>query len=227
MVIAPKDVPASYVVLEKPKPGVWTITPQEGSPAITEVLVSEGYTPATVKASVGGKGRRRSISYRIDNLGHGQRVQFLEEGAFGTKVIGAVAKAKGTLRYTTADAKGGRRSVYALVEHDGIATSREKIGSYVAPGPQKPGKVRRLKARRAGRSVVVSFGAARGAASYAVTLKGGKGTRLGKVLGKGKRKVTFPAVHADEKVTVTVRAISAQLRQGPAAHKRLRAKRRG
>ncbi|MCW2989964.1 MAG: domain containing protein, partial [Solirubrobacterales bacterium] len=147
------------------------------------------------------------------------------EGAFGTKVIGTVAKAQGTLRYAVADAKGGRRNVYALVEHDGIATARQKIGSYVAPGPQKPGRVRGLTARRAGRNVVVGFRAARLATRYAVTLRGSQGTRLGKVLGKAQRKVTFPAVHAEEKVTVSVRALSAKLRQGPAARRTLRARR--
>ncbi|MCW2990986.1 MAG: domain containing protein, partial [Solirubrobacterales bacterium] len=120
MVIAPKNVDAAFVVLKKPQAGVWTIVPEPGSPAITQTLVSEGYTPATVAAHVDGRGRRRAIGYRIGHLGHGQRVQFLEEGAFGTKVIGTVAKAQGTLRYAVADAKGGRRNVYALVEHDGI-----------------------------------------------------------------------------------------------------------
>lgn len=225
MVIAPKGVNASYVVLEKPEAGVWTVTPEEGSPAITEVLVSEGYTPASVKATIGGKGRRRTIDYRIENLGSGQRVQFLEEGAFGTNVIGAVAKANGTLRYAAADAKGGRRTVYAMVEHNGIATERKRIGTYVAPGPQRPGKVRGLRVRRAGRSVVVSFRPAAGARRHAVTVKGAQGTRLGELVGQGKRKVTFRAVHQEEKVTVAVRGLSAKLRQGPAVRRTLRGKR--
>jgi hypothetical protein len=153
-------------------------------------------------------------------------VQFLEEGAFGTKVIGTTAKAAGTLRYAVADAAGGRRSVYALIQHDGIASTRTKIGSYVAPGPQQPGKVRALKVRRVGRTVAVRFGPAPRAVRYAVTLKGARGTRLGKVVGRGSRRVTFRAIHAEEKVTVTVRALSDKMRQGPAVRRTLRARRR-
>ena len=35
-------------------------------------------------------GRKRTIGYRIANLGHGQRVEFLERGAFGTHVLGTI-----------------------------------------------------------------------------------------------------------------------------------------
>lgn len=217
---------ATYALLDRPAAGTWTITPREGSPAIAQILTADGYEPAKVKGRLGGKGRRRTIRYTIDNGGSGQEIVFQESGAFGTHVLGAAQGASGTLRFRPADAKGGRRDVVALVQRNGITTDTIALGSYIAPGPQRPGKVRRLQARRRGRSVVVTFRPASGAARHAVTIAGAKGTRQGQLLGKGRRTAAFPAVHEDEKVTVTVRGMSAKLRLGPAARRTLRALRR-
>ena len=67
-----RDVPEAFIKLNKPKAGDWRIIPNDGSPAITEVLIGEGFKPATVKAKL-GRGHR--IGYRIRGLGHGQKVQ--------------------------------------------------------------------------------------------------------------------------------------------------------
>jgi len=219
-------VDAAYVLLRKPAGGTWTVRTQPGSVAAVSILTADGYTPAKVSGKLGGKGRKRTIRYSVKDGGHGQRVVFSETGKFGSHLLGAAKGASGTLRFRPADAKGGKRSVVALVQRGGITTDTIRIGTYTAPGPQKPGRVRGLKARRAGRSVVVSFRAAQGAARHAVTIKGAKGTRLGKLLGKGKRTVRFPAIHEDEKVTVAVRGLSAKLRLGPATRSILRARRR-
>jgi hypothetical protein len=215
---------ATYVILDKPSGGTWTVTAQPGSVAVTQILSAQGYEPVSVKAKLGGRGRKRTIAYTLGHTGHGQDVAFEESGAFGTHLLGAAKGTKGTLRFAPADVKGGRRVVTALIRHDGVVTDRVKVGSFVAPGPQKPGKVRRLKARRSGSSVLVSWRPAKGAARYAVTVKGVKGTRLGRLLAAGKRKASFP-VRREEKVTVQVRALSNKLRLGPARKVTLKAKR--
>lgn len=218
---------ATYAILDRPAAGTWTVTPRAGSPAVAQVLTANGYRPARVAGNLGGKGRKRTLRYRVRNGGNGQQVVFQESGAFGSHRLGAAKGASGTLRFRPADAKGGKRTVVALVQRRGITTDRIRIGTYVAPGPSKPGRARGVKVRRAGRSVVVSFRSAPGAARHAVTLKGARGTRLGELLGKGKRRVRFPAVHRNEKVTVTVRGLSSKLRLGPAVRRGLRAQRRG
>jgi hypothetical protein len=216
---------ATYVQLDKPAAGAWTITPRAGSPAITQIMAADGYAPAKVTGKLGGKGRARRIAYTITDGGHDQRIVFQESGAFGSHLLGAAKGAKGTLRFKPADAKGGRRVVDALVQRDGITTDTIRIGTYTAPGPEKPGKVRRLKASRRGNNVVVRWKPARGAVRYAVTLKGVKGSRLGKLVASKTRKLTFAAIRREEKVTVTVRALNAKLRLGPAKKLTLRAKR--
>jgi hypothetical protein len=220
------DLDGTYLVLTSPRGGDWTIVPNDGSPAITQMLTSDGYKPARVKANLGGKRRKRSITYRIKNLGHGQRVVFAERGAFGTNIVGSTKKKRGTLSFKVADARGGRRTILAMVQNDGIETDRKTIGSYKAPGPIKPGKVRRLRARRKGNAVVVKWRPAREARRYSIKIRGRHGTSLGRLVGRKRRKVKFVRVREDERLEVTAVALSKKLRRGPIARKRLRAARR-
>ena len=162
------NLPATYLVLNKPRAGDWTIVPNPGSPAIAQVQTAGGYKEATVRGRVTGKGRKRTITYRIRNLGHGQRVQFVERGRFGSNIVGSTTKRRGRLRFTIADARGGRRRVIALVQKDGLHTGRKTIGTYRAPGRSGPasravcargGRARRSSSRggrRAGRSATPS-----------------------------------------------------------------------
>lgn len=219
------NLPATYLVLTNPTPGDWTIVPNPGSPAITQTLASSGFKPLSVKAKLGGKGRKRSITYRLKNRGHGQRVVFAERGKFGTNIVGSTSKARGKLKFTIADAQGGRRRVLAMVETDGLQTDRKTIGTYKAPPPVKPGKVRRLRATRKGKNVIVSWRGARGAQRYSVTLRGRHGTALGRLAGRKARKVRFTHVRRDEKLKIAVYGVSKKLRRGPAAKKNLPAAR--
>ena len=211
------NMAATYLVLTRPRAGDWTIVPDQGSPAIRQTLTAGGYTPATATGRVSGRGRTRTIAYRIKNLGHGQRVVFAERGRFGTNIVGSAAKARGRLRFTIADARGGRRRVLAMVQKDGIETGRRTIGTYSAPGPVRPGKPRRLRAKRKGRTVVVSWRPAAGAQRHSVTLRGRQGTSLGRLVGRRARRVRFAHIRRDQRLTVTVVGVSKKMRRGAAA----------
>jgi hypothetical protein len=174
---------------------------------------------------VTGKARRRTITYRVKNLGHGQRVVFAERGRFGTNLLGSTTKRRGRLRFTIADARGGRRRVLAMVQKDGLETARRTIGTYRAPGPIRPGKARRLRARRKVKTVIVSWRPARGAHRYSVTLRGRHGTSLGRFVGRGTRRVRFDRIRRDERLRVTVVAVSKKFRRGGAARTVVRAQR--
>lgn len=206
---------ATYVLLDQPAAGDYTITPRAGSPAVTAVLAADGYEPARVKATLGGKHRKRTIRYALSRMGHGQSVAFQERGRFGTHVLGTAKGTRGSLRFRPADAAGGRRTVEALIRRDGIVTDVVRIGSYMAPGPERPGRVRRLRGIRRGNSLVVRWAPARRAAQYAVTVRGPRGLRLGQLVGRRARSATFASVRADERVRVSVRALSTELRPGP------------
>ena len=208
------EVNASYVVLDKPAAGAWTITPLDGSPAIKQVMQSDGYKPASVSASLGGRGASRTISYSVKNLGHDQTVRFVEKGGFGTRVIGTATKSKGTLRFKPADARGAKRTVLALIEQNGMQTDETTVGKFTAPSPPRPGAPGRLKAKRKGTSVTVTWSVPRGAKRQVVRLRG-KHTNLARFVSSKTKSLTFTAVRRDEKVTIEVRGLSVNLRAGP------------
>jgi hypothetical protein len=208
-----RDVPEALIKLNKPKAGDWRIIPNDGSPAITEVLVGEGFKPATVKAKLG---RGHKITYRIRGLGHGQKVQFVERGRFGGNIMGTVAKARGSLRFKPAGGRGGKRTVYALLQHDGMTTKQIKIGTYVAPGPPKPGAPKRVRAKHRSHTMTVNWKAAPRATRYVISLRGNEGTRLAKTAGAKGRKVKFTGIRLDERFKVSVRALAKSGRAGPA-----------
>jgi hypothetical protein len=206
-----RGVRAAYVLLKHPKAGDWSVIPNDGSPDITNVLEGNGFKPATVTARLHG----HAISYRVRNGGHGQSVQFIERGKFGGHVLGTVAKSRGTLRFKPASGPGGKRTVYALLQHDRMTTHTQKVGTYVAPPPPKPGKIRRLRAKHKVHTVTVKWTAAPRAATYVVKLRGSKGTIVARMLGAKGRAVKFTAMRRDERYTVSVRGIAKSGRAGP------------
>jgi hypothetical protein len=220
-VVYARGLHAAYVLLKAPAAGTWTVTPMEGSPGIAEVKLGDGYRPPSVKGSLGGKGRRRSISYRVGNLTDGQAVRFAERGAFGTRLLGAVTKSKGTLAFTPEDARGSRRTVIALVEQDGIVTDEVRLGTFTAPAPSRPGAPARLRAKRKASQVTVTWKPGSGTKQQTVRLRG-RHTNLARLVSSKTRKVVFSAVRRDETVTIEVRGVSAKQRLGPVRKLRVR-----
>lgn len=206
-------IPATYVTIKNPRAGDYTIAPKEGSADIVRVLASNGYRPAAIKARVRG----RRIAYRVANLGAGQRVVFQERGRFGAHTLGAVKRSRGTLRFRPAPGRGGKRTVYALVQKDGLTIRTTKVGAFTAPSPPRPGAVKRLRATHKGHKLTVKWRAARGAASYVLRLRGSKGTRIARALGKKSRGLVFPAVRRDERFAIAVQAVAKNTRAGPTA----------
>lgn len=202
------DVPATYIPIARPAAGTWTVTEQEGSVPVSAVMTADSFRRATVKARLGGKARKRTIAYEIKHLGHGQRVSFAERGSFGTRLIGSTAKPKGRIRFKPAPVRGSRRTVLAIVKHEGIPTAQQRIGRFKAPRPSRPGPVGKLRVNRRGNTVKVGWRSARGAARYAVTLAGKHGTELGRLVGHKVRGARFTAVRRDERIAVEVRALS-------------------
>lgn len=203
----------TYVMLARPAAGTWTITPRAGSATIIDVRRSTGYTPATVRGSVGGRGRSRLVRYRVTNGGNGQVVRVLERGSFGTRTLGTARSGTGVLRFTTGDLRGGRRTVFAQVEHDGLATDTATLGSYVAPSPAAPGKVRGTRVRRRGTTATITWRPAAGATRYLVTVRGSHGLRR-QVL-TSTRRVVLRRLAPGDRITAKVRGLSRSGRRGP------------
>jgi hypothetical protein len=211
---------AVWVVISKPAAGTWTVAPNSGSAPITSVMLSNGYVPATVKASV----KRGQINYKISHLGSGQTVSFRESGRFGTHVLGTVDQAQGTLHFKPAGGAGGKRRVVALVERDGLITDQVAIGTYQAPPPPRPAKVGGLHAKQHGSALTVTFHPPHGAVRTEVTVDGAQGTHLAALAEGNTHKLTFGNVKWETKFKITARGVGDDGRAGPVSKLKLKAR---
>jgi hypothetical protein len=154
----------------------------------------------------------------------GQVVTFSEVGAgTGASLVGTATGASGTLRFTPADGRGGRRKIVALVEQDGKPRERVTVASYVAPPPLRPGKPRFARLRRSGSGVVVTWGPSANATGYAVRATLNDGRRQLFVVGRRVRRVVVPAVSGQFSGRITVAGLRGGPKGGPARTATLRA----
>ena len=186
----------TQIALAKPSAGSWRVEPLDGSVAITGVRSASGLAKPSIKASVShGK-----LSYRVKTM-PGQVVTFSERGASAGGTIGVAHGAQGTLRFTPAAGRAERREIIAGVEQDGALRARLVVGHYRAPATRKPGNVRDLHARRAGKNLVATWHAA-GTVEVTATLPDGR--RL--VTRSRGHKATFKGA---TRGTISIRALSA------------------
>lgn len=213
--VTAKGIPATYVVLTKPAAGTYAITPAQDSAPITDVMVSEGYTPASATAKVRGRGLKRALRYRVRNATHGQRVAFVEKGAFGEHRLGTAKGARGTLRFRPHQGGGKRRTVVAVVERAGIPLKRTDVARFTGPPAPRAGRARRVRVRRTGSTVVVSW---RGRSpQWAVKLRGSHGRRTGLLLPGKAHTAVVRGLAPGDRISAAVSGRSATGRPGRAA----------
>ncbi len=209
------DAHAVAFVLDKPAAGTWTVVPREGSPAIAEIRQADGYRAAAPTATVRTAGRRRSLGYRIKDLGSGQSVTFIESGSYGSRTLGTATRAAGTLPLPASGLPGGRRTITAETVKDGVVTDRKVVARYVAPRPPGPAAVTGLRVLRRGTTLTASWRrASAGAARQLVRVTGVRGTRLLVLVGAKARSARFAGVRADERVTVEVTGLTRTMGRG-------------
>jgi PKD repeat protein len=207
------------VLLRKPKAGKWHVQALAGSAPIGKLEVSEDVAPATVKTHVSRKhGKRWSLAYKIAHFLPGTQVRFVERGRDSTHVLGVAKTVKGTLSFTPQEGLSRGRTVYAyLLNAEGAVVRELSVGRYTAPGALKPGKPRKVKIARYGSAAAIAWGAASGARSYRIKLRGSDG-RLQTFFRKANsRDVSFSNVLPFESFTAQVVAVGPNLLHGPTA----------
>jgi hypothetical protein len=201
----------TVVVLNHPEAGVWRIALAPGSVAVRRAEAAGAAAPPHVHAHVRG----RRLVYRVDGWTPGTQITFGERAGRVYHELGAANGAVGQLAFTPADGHGGRRSLFAIVAVGGLPRQRIALGSYVAPPPPRPARVRGLRVRRRGASFVVRFAGARGAARYLIDVHARDGRRVEQLTRA--RTLRLPVRGYADHVRVRVRGVSAMGRNGPAA----------
>ena len=208
----------TVVGLQAPDRGTWRIEPLSDSPAVAEITEAEDPPAARVRARVRGRGARRRLTYDIRRR-PGQRVAFIESGREGKRTIGTVSGGRGSLRFSPAPGRG-RRRILAQFELAGMPAERLTVASFTPPSPRlaRPARVR---ARRRGKTLVVSWARVRGAARYEVVLNLRNGAQ--RLATSRRRRITLRRIVRSDGGRVRVRAL-AERRQGRPASVRFRAR---
>ena len=206
----------TYVGLDHPRAGTYTIVPAAGSPTITGLRVSRGYDPPRVTARLGGKGRRRTLRYRVSGNAPGTTIAFVERGPAGDVPIGTARGARGTLRFTAGNGPGGRREILAEAIRGAAPLTSVSIAHYTAPAIPRPGAVGHLRASHTRGALTVRFTGAQAAKAYVikVLLSDGRGLQL--TLKSSQHRVAIPRVGRGVGAKITVTAIGIDGRRGSA-----------
>jgi hypothetical protein len=193
---------ATYMALRNPKPGVYTITANPGSPAISSIRRASGFTPSVV-ATVAGHGIHRTLRYRI--APHpGLRIIFIEQSTQTRRILGSPTSTSGSLGLLAVPGQG-RRYISAEVLQDGSPTEVLRVTSYLPPPRQRLGAVKWVRVRRAGSTARVTFASVPGARLYRVLLETRDGTLKAYLTGGGP--VTIPGLWLRWAGRVTVSAL--------------------
>jgi plastocyanin len=212
----------TQIAISKPSAGRWRIEVEDGSSKLVSLRSAEGLENPKVKARVTGRGHRRAVTYRIEQV-RGQKVTFMERGPSAGDVIGVARGERGTLRFTPADGRAERREIVAIVEQNGRLRDELIVANYGAPAAQRPGRPARLRLKRGRSALSASWRGVPLARRYQVTARLSDGRRL--VMTTRHRRVTVRPLSRRVTGTVQVRALSAAGMKGRATSARVAAAR--
>jgi hypothetical protein len=217
LLVQDPDTSATYLVVDAPARGRWTIAPQAGPP-IAALATAAPLPRVRVGGRVRDGGRRKLLRYRARGLA-GRRLQLMDTAGGGHKLIRTTGRARGRIRFTPLP-RGGRHRIRALVlGSQGIPTGiTRKVATYRAHhgGPPRP---RRVRVRRHGGSKIVKWRGPR-RLRYEVDVRVTDGRRLRLIARPGRRSVRVGIVPRGVKVRATLRARDATGRAGRAARAR-------
>jgi len=163
------------------------------------------------------RGLGRTLAWKIADRAPGQTVTLYEQGS---GVLRKLAVAKGTagkVRWTPKTLRGGKRTVTAVVERDGLSVREITLGSFTVPPPPKPGVARKLRAVHRSGALVLTWVPGANAASQEVRVTLGNG--IGKIytLKRAAKTLRVPGVAAAVTGTVKVTAVRADGARGKTA----------
>lgn len=211
----------TWIGLQHPAAGRWSVTPLPGSTPITSLAVADGLGPAVVHATVTGRGYDRVLDYSVRSR-PGQTVQFAESGTGASHLIGTAHGSHGTLRFTPEIGPAGRRSILAIVSMGGLPSERLAIASYHAPGPPVAGAPRRLAVRRVRAALAIRWRAGADTIGFRLTVIDTDGSRSLYILPRRAHTFTAPGP-PDAGAAISLAGVGPDGNAGPAATARVAA----
>jgi hypothetical protein len=187
------ETKTTYIGINHPAAGNWTVTTQDGSVPITELSSAAGLAPTEIRARVLPSGAARILVYQVKPE-PGQDISFVEHGPATWRVIGHATGPSGRVRFTPGTGPAGARKIVAVVSHNGIVTKQLEVGSFRAAAAPRPARPAGVRVARHGQNLSINWARTSHAFRYAVNLTLSDGRRLLFLSPAGKRTVLVPAV---------------------------------
>lgn len=205
----------TYLAVERPRPGRFTVTSVAGSPALAQVLGAQSLPRVGVRARLRGRGARRLLIYRATGLRGGTLV-FSERGG-GRRRLATTDRRRGSVSFLPGPGRGERRTIVVTVLRDGVPEPARTIASYRAPRTPRARKPRKLRVRRTREGRLVSWVGPR-EARYVVAARLSDGRRLRWEVSS--RRLAINPLGPATRVRVTVQQLDVVGRPGRAATSR-------
>jgi hypothetical protein len=207
---------ATYVGIQHPTAGNWRIEQAPASKAaIASAEASVSKPGPQISAKLGGRGLRRTVRYHA-SASAGLTIAIAEQTGGSLRVIGHAHAGSGTIRFRPAYGPPGRRSVVALVTHEGLPAGSQQLGTFVAPPPPRPGRAKKLRVKAGKRALSFSFVAPANSAHTLLKIVATDGRHLQQIVKPGTRRGSVPAIGFRDGITVTVIGLGIDGSRGPA-----------
>jgi streptogramin lyase len=198
----------TYVLLGKPEPGTWTLTPLAGSPPIDWTASALSAPPAKVKTRVIRHGHRDLLEWSA-NPAPGQTLRFEEVGRRTADVILRTSKAHGQILFTPANTGAGEgRHLQIEVAMSGLPRKILTGASFSVSAPPRPLAPRHVSIYRRGRGVLISWTPPTGARTVEVLVTSSDGRRERFRVNARQHSLSFPNVIAPAHLTVSITALA-------------------
>ena len=189
-------------------PGKYVVTPLDGSAPIESVSETRVQKHDQIKAKVTGKGRDLKLRYDVGNV-KGRTVAFSEKANGVYSGVGTAKSGKGTIEFEPAIGPAGPRQIVAAEDVDGISAPEVVVDSYKSPGPLPAPKMKKVRAKRRGSKLLVSWGKVNATNGYTVTVTQLNGDQKSVTVSAKKSSVKIKGLEKTQAGTVAVTALGA------------------
>jgi hypothetical protein len=142
------------------------------------------------------------------------------------KKLGVARRGKGRIAFAPAAGRAGRRRIVAHLEVEGIPAPEQIVARYKAPPPPRAGRVKRVRVRRRGKTLLVSWTRASHTVQYGVVVRQRNGRQKTTYVGGRRHRARIRRIPLRQSGTVKVSALGPLRDRGRPGTGRFKATRR-
>jgi hypothetical protein len=202
IIVRTRSLKTTWIGIDHPAGGTYTIVEQPGSPTIASVATASGLAPPSISARVTGSETSRVLRYRVRRR-PGQVVTFLE----GSHAIGSTTGGNGALRFVPLGGPMGFRAIVAQVTLNGNPNANLKVARFRVARLATLRRVQGLRVKRRGLALRISWRGVAGAERYAIDVHGTDGRVRSVTVSSARRTLLVRGVARSVSGRVTVTAL--------------------